>query len=388
MNPYPNAPKVSSIRTLTMLALASGILLSGLLNSFQAMACGLLLVGTKDGQFVMGRSLEFGIFKEDRFAKEASINTKFVSFPRGSKFSAGSGSEKDPQGHNFSWSAQYGFSGMGHGTSALKDGLLSEGINQAGLHVAALWFEDGTYGEPRPEGQHLPQYQFVAWVLSRFGSVKEAVEAIPQINIYGGFNDEWQQVFPFHWAISDKSGDFYVVEHIDGQLIITDARDLRVMTNSPRIEWHRKNYENFKKDYPRLNAKTKTNARGLLNGLPGSWTSPDRFLRLAIQRDLSGRLESVDSALNQTAHLFNTVDYVTGVPEMLTRGAGNAAQETSWISIIDPVRMDYYFRTQDSLSIHKIDLNQIDYREGAEPIDFDIYGGIPFIDVTAKALGQ
>ena len=388
MNPTPSFLRIPSLRTFSVLALAIGIFLSGLLSCFQAMACGLLLVGTKNGTFVMGRSLEFGIFKEDRFAKGASINTHFVSFPRGSKFSAGSGSEKDPQAHNFSWTSKYGFSGMGHGAAALKDGLLSEGINEKGLHAAALWFEDGIYSKPNQGGMNLPQYQFVAWVLSQFGSVEEAVKGIPKVNIYGGFNDEWQQVFPFHWAISDKSGNFYVIEYIEGQLVITDARDLRAMTNSPRIEWHRQNYENFKKDYPRLDSNIKTVERGLLNGLPGSWTSPDRFIRLAIQRDLSGPLESVDSALNQVVHLFNTVDYVTGVPEMLTRGAGRAAQETSWISVIDPIGMDYYFRTQDSLSIHKIDLNKIDYQEGSDPISFDIYGGNPYIDVTEKALGQ
>ena len=388
MKPIANLIGVSSPKTIAILALTSGIVLSGVLSSFQTIACGLVLVGTKDGTYVMGRSLEFGVFKEDRFAKGASIDTKFVSFPRGSKFAAGSGSKEDPQTNNFSWTAKYGFSGMGHGASALKDGLLSEGINEAGLHVAALWFEDGTYGEPRGEGKNLPQYQFAAWVLSQFGSVKEAVEAIRQITIYGGFNDEWHQVFPFHWAISDKSGNFYVIEHIDGALNVTDARDIRVMTNSPRIEWHKTNYENFKKDFPRLDAKTKTGERGLLNGLPGSWTSPDRFIRLAIQRDLSEPLESVDTALNQSVHLLNTVDYVTGVPEMLTRGAGTAAQETSWISIIDPVRRDYYFRTQDSLNVHKIDLDQIDYREGSAPTAFDIYGGSPYVDVTAKALGK
>lgn len=388
MKPIANLIRVSSANTIVILALTSGIVLSGVLSSFQTIACGLVLVGTKDGTYVMGRSLEFGVFKEDRFAKGASIDTKFVSFPRGSKFTAGSGSTKDPQTNNFSWTAKYGFSGMGHGASALKDGLLSEGINEAGLHVAALWFEDGTYGEPQRERKNLPQYQFAAWVLSQFGSVREAVEAIRQVNIYGGFNDEWHQVFPFHWAISDKSGNFYVIEHIDGAVNVTDARDIRVMTNSPRIEWHKTNYENFKKDFPRLDAKTKTGERGLLNGLPGSWTSPDRFIRLAIQRDLSEPLESVDTALNQSVHLLNTVDYVTGVPEMLTRGAGKAAQETSWISIIDPVRRDYYFRTQDSLNVHKIDLDQIDYRESSGPTAFDIYGGSPYVDVTAKALGK
>ena len=134
--------------------------------------------------------------------------------------------------------------------------------------------------------------------------------------------------------------------------------------------------------------KQETGESGLLNGLPGSWTSPDRFIRLAIQRDLSEPLDSTDTALNQSVHLLNTVDYVTGVPEMLTRGAGTAAQETSWISVIDPVHMDYYYRTQDSLNVHKIDLDQIDYREGSGPTAFDIYGGSPYVDVTAKALGK
>ena len=157
MKPIANLIGVSSPKTIAILALTSGIVLSGVLSSFQTIACGLVLVGTKDGTYVMGRSLEFGVFKEDRFAKGASIDTKFISFPRGSKFSAGSGSKKDPQANNFSWTAKYGFAGMGHGESCSKRRLSSRKVS---TKPGSMWrrcgLKMGLTANPYKKGRTYP----------------------------------------------------------------------------------------------------------------------------------------------------------------------------------------------------------------------------------------
>ena len=191
---------------------------------------------------------------------------------------------------------------------------------------------------------------------------------------------------PLHWSVADKTGAAHVVEYIDGCLIVTDNLDLRVMTNSPRIEWQRRNLAEFECDFPQLDSSSPQRNPEFLSSLPGSVSSPSRFVRIAIQRDLRGVVEDVPAALNTALHLLNSVDYVPGVPFVEGRGVSSGAQETPWVTVIDPYNLHYYFRTQDSMNVHRVDLTRLDFSEGAATTSFNPYGGTTFIDVTAKAI--
>ena len=191
---------------------------------------------------------------------------------------------------------------------------------------------------------------------------------------------------PLHWSVPDKTGASYVVEYIHGKLVVTDTSDLRVMTNSPRIEWQRRNLAEFKRNYPQLDSSSPQRNPEFLSGLPGSVSSPSRFLRIAIQRDLLDNVKDVATALNTALHLINSVDYAPGVPFVGGRGVSSGAQQTPWITVIDPHNLHYYFRTQDSMNVHQVDLTRLDFSEGAATTSFNPYGGTTFIDVTAKAI--
>ena len=64
----------------------------------------------------------------------------------------------------------------------------------------------------------------------------------------------------------------------------------------------------------------------------------------------------------------------------------SGAQQTPWITVIDPHNLHYYFRTQDSMNVHQVDLTRLDFSEGAATTSFNPYGGPTFIDVTANAI--
>lgn len=333
-----------------------------------ANACLTYVGKSNDSMPVIGRTVEFGYDVQTL----ASFPTDFATFPRGSEFTT-YGSDKP-----LTWNSKYGFSGMSHG------GLVSDGINEKGLYVAMLWFADGKYPAQDTSEPGLASGSIVNWLLGNFASVDEAVSGLAKINVYQSDDNHLGIELPAHFQLVDKSGKVLVVEYIDGEMTVTDNTDLGVMTNSPKIADHKQAYQQFLKQKPHLDAASEIDG-GMLEGLPGGYTALERTVRTAILRDLTPKPKTKEEAINQVIHTLNTTDYVRGAAEFPSRGMSGGKQETSFITVIDMANMDYYYRTVDSLTLHKVDLNQIDYSAGQPVTGFNIYGGIRFVDVTDRA---
>ena len=346
---------------------------SALLMPLRGNACTYFAVSTNDGEHVIARSLEFGTESDG-----SSLETNFMTVPRGQPHTSRTDARIPP----VTWTNRLGYFGPVHGNGT----IFSEGMNEEGVSIAALWLNDGVYPEPVVDTENLSNADLVPWVLGQFDSARSAVEALKNVHVSQHMTSLGIPL-PLHWSVADKTGVSYVVEYIDGKLVVTDNSDLRVMTNSPRIEWQRRNLSEFKSNYPQLDSSSPQRNPEFLSGLPGSVGSPSRFLRIAIQRDLLGNVKDVATALNTAIHLLNSVDYVPGVPFLEGRGVSSGPQQTSWITVIDPHNLHYYFRTQDSMNVHQVDLTRLDFSEGAATTSFNPYGGTTFIDVTAKAIG-
>ena len=96
------------------------------------------------------------------------------------------------------------------------------------------------------------------------------------------------EVAGVHFFIQDKSGKSIAIEPVDGTLKLTDA-PLGVMTNAPTYDWHMTNLNNYinlsvKDIDPRSSAATLTalGSGAGLQGLPGDFTPPSRFVRAAM----------------------------------------------------------------------------------------------------------
>ena len=337
-------------------------------------ACTYFAVSTRAGEHMIGRSLEFGTESDG-----SPLKTAFKTVPRGQSHT----SRTDEGVKPVTWTNRLGYFGPVHGEGT----IFSEGMNEKGVSIAALWLNDGVYPKPVSDTVNLSNADVVEWILGQFDSAKAAVDALEGVHVSQHMTSLGIPL-PLHWSVADKTGASYVVEYIDGKLIVTDNSDLRVMTNSPRIEWQRRNLAEFKSDFPQLDPASDQRNPEFLSGLPGSVSSPARFLRVAIQRDLCGDVKDLPAALNTALHLLNSVDYVPGVPFVEGRGVSSGAQQTPWITVIDPHNLHYYFRTQDSMNVHKVDLTRLDFSEGARTTSFNPYGGSTFIDVTAEAMDK
>jgi choloylglycine hydrolase len=103
---------------------------------------------------------------------------------------------------------------------------------------------------------------------------------------------------------------------------------------------------------------------GLL-GLPGDWTPPSRFVRVAYSLDAALPVKDVSGAINLAEHLLNIVDIPKGVikenPAPLVHMQGYA----QWVVIKDLTNLVLYYKTYENTAWKKVDLKKFDLTPGA-----------------------
>lgn len=181
---------------------------------------------------------------------------------------------------------------VGVGTLAVPGApMLYEGVNQMGLMGGQLNYRGfACYPDAPQDGTSaVPPGGVVYHLLARCASVAEAAEVLERevtitaVPLLG-------TVPTVHWAFTDETGESMVVEpEADGLRIYRNA--LGVLTNSPGYPWQRMNLLNYA-GVRDLDRDILDWGEGLMpcfsgtggQGLPGDWSSPSRFVRLAFLR--------------------------------------------------------------------------------------------------------
>ena len=171
--------------------------------------------------------------------------------------------------------------------------LFYEGMNEVGLGMTGLFFEEETVYHKACNGKiNVAPFEIIPYILGQCKSVKEARSKLESMNIVNeGFNERWG-TSPLHWMIADKE-ECIVVESLEEGLIIYDNR-YGVMTNSPTFDKQVKNYNNY---------------MNLYSNLPGNWSSMSRFVRAVYMRNNSN-LRDID---DRVQHFFRMLDYVSQI---------------------------------------------------------------------------
>ena len=207
------------------------LVLFGLWLQGTAEACTGLMLRNADGSIVHGRTLEFGI----------PIETTIVVVPGDANFAGNA-----PGGPGMKYKAKSG----AVGTIAFKDVVIADGLNEKGLAVGAFYFPTyARYAEVTDENRSraLSPLDFPNWILTRFETVANVRQAIEhgEVVVAPTVLDGWRgEVLPLHYVVYDKSGECIAIEPVDGKLKIYDNH-LRVLTNSPTLDWHMTNLRNY-----------------------------------------------------------------------------------------------------------------------------------------------
>jgi len=338
-------------------------------------ACTGIKLVAKDGSFVHGRTLEFGI----------QLDPSIVVVPRGYEFKA-----TNAKGTGFSYKTKY----ASVGAITFDQLAMLDGLNEKGLAVGTFYFPGyAKYADLTPQNQAnaLSAMDFPNWILTQFATVEEVKDALAHVVIVSTIDKQWgDQPQPFHYIVYDKSGKSIVIEPLDGKLV-TYENKLGVLTNSPDFAWHTTNLRNFINLTPFNVAPIKLDGVELtpfgqgsgMVGLPGDFTPPSRFVRAAIFQTTATPSKNSEEAIFQAFHILNQFDIPVGTIRQKDNGVIHT-DATIFTVTRDPQTLKYYFRSYEDQSIRMVDLSKFDFNakdvKKAATTDFSQ----PVIDFTSN----
>lgn len=269
-----------------------------------------------------------------------------------------------------------GFVGTGR---KLNSYLFADGVNEKGLAIAELYFPtEASYLEKAaPEKLTLAPHEFIMWVLGTVSSIEELKKRIDEVAVVHQENQLLGIVLPLHFIVTDTTGKTVVIETHDKALTIKE-NPIHVMANSPRFEWHIQNLNNYlflqptnfpTKSFGDLPAAPFGQGSGTY-GLPGGYTSPERFVRAAYLRSYISETETIDSAL---AGIFHILDNVT-IPKGVNIKNDGSTDYTQYRAAFDTKNQCYYFNPYDTSEVFKVQLTETRLN-ASEPIEFNISTG-------------
>ena len=306
-----------------------------------------LYVGDGDLRIV-GRSLDW----------KTPIPTNIYVYPRGMEKMGNS------LPGSVTWTSKYGaVYAVGY------DGGVTEGMNEKGLVVNGLFCKGTVYDNDSTKGRSpMSLAMFPAWILDMCADTPEAVALLKKqdFNISGATFDGGT-VSALHWGITDAQGRSAMVEFDHGTIRIYEGQDMPVLTNDP--------------NYPQMNAiNDYWVKKGGTNTLPGTVSSPDRFVRAYF---FDGHVEKTADA-DLGVSIVRSIVMNVSVPYTYTVGEGNVSS-TQWRTFANIRDGRYYFDMVTNPGMFYVDLNKCDLRKGASVMKIDTSKSSTFVgDVTSK----
>ena len=351
--------------------------------------CSAVAWETADGGHLWGRNFDF-----NRLAADSKVT--FV--PRGQVFYA-CGTELEGNLEP-STRCTAAYAAVGIGSLVLRSTpALYEGLNEKGLMGGQLYYRTFAHFAPEARPGTLPlQPPFlVTWCLATCASVEEVARALEErvslvaIPMLG-------TVPPIHWMFSDRTGESIVVESDrDGLHIYRNT--VGVMTNSPGYPWHRTNLLNYPQlrplDYGELawggeRLEPCFSGSGAA-GLPGDWSSPSRFVRLAFLRehavkggDEAEGVSLLFRLLHSAAFPLGAVE-LTGPGEITPHDRGVVPYDyTVYSSVLCAESMRFYWLTYRNSRVRYVELSRL--LKGDRPLQFALGEEPEFCDVTGEGV--
>lgn len=333
--------------------------------------CSCLTWATEGGVPLWGRNFDLNLLPPD---------TQVTFLPPGTAYApcgAGTGAMK----------ARWGVVGVG--TLAVPNSpMLYEGVNQMGLMGGQLNYRRFAHypDSPRPGTTALPPGAAAYHLLAQCSSVEEVVRlletevtltAIPLLGV----------VPTVHWAFADETGESVVIEpEAEGLRIYRNT--LGVMTNSPGYSWQRTNLLNYAgvRDLDRGSVDLAAGLEPCFSGtggqgLPGDWSSPSRFVRLAFLRQYArpGRTEAEGVA--RLFRLLQSAAFPLGAVRLEEAETAGAPWEyTIYTAVACARSRRFYWTTYENQRVRYVELPRL--VERGIPARFPLGEGTDFQCLT------
>ena len=336
-------------------------------------ACTDIQVKAKDGNVVVGRSMELSI----------DTKARIWFFPRGQQ--KASTIPKGPGG--IAWTSRYGFLGI---DSLGEKDYICDGLNEKGLAVEALFFTGAQYQEAG-SSDSIAMTDLVIWLLGEFQDVQGVKNGLSKVKVVGVYLPKFHSVQGFHIAVHDALGKNLVIEFVSGEVKVYD-NPLGVMTNRPTFDWQMTNLSNYINidnydNAPETLGEVKIESTGSGNGwlgIPGDWTPPSRFVRMALFVHKAPQPKNVEDALILANHILFTVDIPHGLILTKVIPGETLSELTQWVVLKDLTNRVLYYRTYNDPSLQMIDLKKLDPSAGAKSQCIPMASPAVIHDVTGE----
>lgn len=317
--------------------------------------CTALTLKTKDGYNLFGRNMDLAY----------SFNQRVTLIPRNYEY-------RDRVTGNMK-KTKYAVLGMASIISdypAFADGFNEKGLGCAGLNFAECYYLE----EEKPvEGKNnLAPYDLILWILSNFETVDEVLKEFENVQLVAIPIDEKTPLPTLHWIVADTKGKSIVIEKTKKGLNIYE-NPIGVMTNAPTFHWHLTNLNEYMKTTPiqpePINwggIELKPLGVGLgTKGLPGGFSSVDRFVRIAYLKSKALEIDNLMSGISHFFHMLNNVAMPKGA--VINEGLEDI---TIYTSCMCQEKGIYFYTTYNNNGISAIDMNKEDL-DGKEIKIFD-----------------
>ncbi len=257
---------------------------------------------------------------------------------------------KAPRGHT----GPLGYVGIDHG------GLFSDGMNEAGVAVSALWLDASEYPEETETTRDVSQLG--GDILGNARSVDEALEIVAASTwsthaseLTGGLE------LSLHFAITDADRSV-VVEFANGGVQVYE-NELGAMTNDPVYPVHAER------------AKAMV-AGGIDEEVFAAFDlSPEgRFDRSVAFNVTQPSVPTDEAAIARAWSIAGQSDIVQGA--QYWRWVNDDPQFSSYLTVADVDNGVYYVRTYDNYNIQKITIDEVNF-DGDDVVAVPAFNGAP-----------
>lgn len=267
------------------------------------------------------------------------------------------------------WTARYGFVSL----TAYGQPYGPDGMNEAGLYVGVYYFP-GCYSpapfDPSQRARTASVGDFMQWMLSSFATVTEVRSHLDEVRVvdvvdarFGG------AALPFHWKVSDPSGDCIVIEITDGGRVTVHDAFLGVISNSPTYDWHLTNLRNYIgltsapapiRTIDGLPLAPFGGGSGLV-GLPGDYSPPSRFVRAAALTALVRPLATSAEAVFEAFRILDSFNITVGATAQAGQQATDILSATQVTTACDLSTRTLYFHSMHNRQVRAVRLDDIDF---------------------------
>lgn len=257
---------------------------------------------------------------------------------------------------------KYAFMGMA--VLGLKTPVMVDGINEKGLMCALLNYPGYAVYDTQPESSCLRVHPgFLTGYL--LGQCADLGDVIRQLSLIALTNEKiFDQEMTVHYIFSDSTGETVIAEPDAGGIHI-HRNTLGVMTNSPDYLWQKTNLRNYVPvsnlhTSPKeiINEEFSSFGRGTGGsfGLPGDYSSPSRFIRMAMVKNFAVKGKNEIDGITRMFRCFAPVD----IPEGILKASAdeNDCHQTLCISAMCSESLTYYFSTSSNRRICAICLKK------------------------------